>query len=72
MFVEYLKREIEEPIAVVFPDTGRVKLASKYARHLDATPAFVHKRRAEDKRNSVSALEIVGEVPAGTASWSTT
>ncbi|MET0831685.1 MAG: ribose-phosphate diphosphokinase [Acidimicrobiia bacterium] len=62
VFVEYLKREIEEPIAVVSPDTGRVKLASKYARHLDATPAFVHKRRAEDKRNSVSALEIVGEV----------
>lgn len=63
VFVEYLKNVCEGPMTVVSPDTGRVKLASKYARHLgDATPAFVHKRRAVDERNQVSALEIVGDV----------
>lgn len=62
VFVEYLQKSVEAPITVVSPDTGRVKLASKYARHLDATPAFVHKRRQTDERNKVAALEIVGEV----------
>jgi ribose-phosphate pyrophosphokinase len=53
----------EPPLTVVSPDTGRVKLAAKYARHFtDASPAFVHKRRNADTRNQVSALEIVGEV----------
>ena len=62
VFVDYLKQSVEAPVTVVSPDTGRVKLASKYARHLDATPAFVHKRRQTDERNKVAALEIVGEV----------
>ncbi len=63
VFVEHLTRESDEPLTVVSPDTGRVKLAARYARHLgDASPAFVHKKRATDARNRVSALEIVGEV----------
>ena len=44
------------------PDSGRVKVASKYARHLDAEVAFVHKRRRVDVANSVSALQVVGDV----------
>ncbi len=63
VFVEHLTRESNEPLTVVSPDTGRVKLAARYARHLgDASPAFVHKKRATDARNRVSALEIVGDV----------
>jgi ribose-phosphate pyrophosphokinase len=63
VFVEYLQMACEPPLTVVSPDTGRVKLAAKYARHFtDASPAFVHKRRNADARNQVSALEIVGEV----------
>jgi len=62
VFVEYLERSLDGPTTVVSPDTGRVKLASKYARHLDASVAFVHKRRRTDVRNEVSALEIVGDV----------
>ncbi len=62
VFVDYLKKHCESPLTVVSPDTGRVKVASKYARHLDTTPAFVHKRRPTDLRDTVSALEIVGEV----------
>jgi ribose-phosphate pyrophosphokinase len=62
VFVDYLQRSLDGPTTVVSPDTGRVKLASKYARHLDASVAFVHKRRRTDVRNEVSALEIVGDV----------
>ncbi len=63
VFVDYLKMACEPPLTIVSPDTGRVKLAAKFARHFDqASPAFVHKRRASDARNQVSASEIVGEV----------
>jgi len=62
VFVDYLIRSLDGPTTIVSPDTGRVKLASKYARHLDASVAFVHKRRRSEVRNEVSALEIVGDV----------
>ena len=44
------------------PDSGRVKLASRYAAHLGARVAFVHKRRAADIRNESSTLWVVGDV----------
>ena len=50
------------PLTVVSPDSGRVKLAARYARHLDADVAFVHKRRRVDEANKVAALEVVGDV----------
>jgi ribose-phosphate pyrophosphokinase len=62
VFVDYLFKTVDGPTTVVSPDAGRVKLASKYARHLDGLVAFVHKRRRTDVRNRSSALEIVGEV----------
>jgi ribose-phosphate pyrophosphokinase len=62
VFVDYLKRRGNGPTTIVSPDSGRVKLATKYARHLDAAVAFVHKRRSTDARNQVSALEVVGDV----------
>lgn len=62
IFRDYLRRSLEGPVTVVSPDSGRVKLASKYARHLDATVAFVHKRRAPGGPNQAAALEIVGDV----------
>ncbi len=62
VFVEYLKSVMEGPTTIVSPDTGRVKVAAKFARHLDSSVAFVHKRRRTDIRNEVSAMEIVGEV----------
>jgi len=62
VFVDYLRARSEGPTTVVSPDSGRVKLASRYARHLDATVAFVHKRRRTDTRNEVAALEVVGDV----------
>jgi len=62
IFVDYLRRGLEGPTTMVSPDSGRVKMASRYARHLDSQVAFVHKRRRADERNVAAALEIVGEV----------
>jgi ribose-phosphate pyrophosphokinase len=62
LFIEHLTGTIEGPVTVVSPDSGRVKVASKYARHLDAEVAFVHKRRRVDVANVVAALQIVGDV----------
>ena len=62
VFVEHLKRSEDGPTTIVSPDTGRVKVAAKYARHLDASVAFVHKRRKAEVRNEVAALELIGDV----------
>jgi len=62
LFVEYLASTLTGATTIVSPDSGRVKLASRYARHLDALVAFVHKQRSADHRNVAAALEIVGEV----------
>ena len=62
IFREYLTNVVEGPITVVSPDSGRVKQASKYARHLDAEVAFVHKRRRMDVASDVAALQVVGDV----------
>ncbi len=62
VFVDYLKKSFEGPLTVVSPDTGGVKRASRYANHLSADVAFIHKRRRDDVRNEVEALEVVGSV----------
>ncbi len=63
VFVEYLASIVTGKITVVSPDSGRVKLAEKYARHLDNSQvAFVHKRRSPDEHNVAAALEIIGDV----------
>lgn len=62
IFVEYLQDVIEGPTTVVSPDAGGVKRAEKYARHLDAYVAFVHKRREADKHNVSAALTVIGKV----------
>ncbi|MFQ5555107.1 MAG: ribose-phosphate diphosphokinase [Acidimicrobiia bacterium] len=62
VFVDYLKSTLDGPTTIVSPDTGRVKLAARYANHLSADVAFVHKRRSADVRNEVAALEVVGDI----------
>ena len=62
LFIDYLTERLDGPVTVVSPDSGRVKLASKYARHLDAQVAFVNKRRRPHAHNEAEALEIVGDV----------
>ena len=62
LFADYVEDTLEGPTTIVSPDAGRVKLASRFAAHLDARVAFVHKRRAEDVRNDSSPLWVVGDV----------
>ena len=62
IFTDYLVGRIDGPAAVVSPDSGGVKRAERYARHLEAYVAFIHKRRATDLHNVSEALAVVGEV----------
>jgi ribose-phosphate pyrophosphokinase len=62
LFADYIENTIEGETTIVSPDAGRVKLASRFAAHLDAHVAFVHKRRVEDVRNESETLWVVGEV----------
>ena len=62
IFREYIRSTVDGELTIVSPDSGRVKVASKYARHLDAEVAFVHKRRRAEVHNEVAALQVVGDV----------
>ncbi len=62
LVADYLRGVIDGSIVVVSPDAGGVKRAEKLARRLDASVAFVYKRRDPDKHNESAALEVSGEV----------
>ena len=62
LFEDYLAKRLDGPITMVSPDSGGVKRATKFARHLDAEVAFVYKRRRSDLRNQVEAQWVVGDV----------
>ncbi|WP_026453873.1 ribose-phosphate diphosphokinase [Saccharomonospora iraqiensis] len=50
-------------ITVVSPDSGRVRLAEKWAQQLGDRPiAFIHKTRDPDKPNQAVANRVVGNV----------
>jgi ribose-phosphate pyrophosphokinase len=53
----------DQPLAVVSPDSGRVRLAERWADTLGGTSlAFVHKTRDPRKPNEAIANRVVGEV----------
>ena len=67
LIVDYLKdRLVGEPITMVSPDAGRVKMLERYGRHMDAPIAIVHKRRSATEHNTAHALDVVGEVEGRT------
>lgn len=51
-----------EPLTVVSPDSGRVRVADIWAERLDAPLAIIHKRRDPNVPNQVSVHELVGDV----------
>jgi ribose-phosphate pyrophosphokinase len=61
---EHIKRTYaDEQITVVSPDSGRVRLAERWADTLGGTPlAFIHKTRDPHKPNEAVANRVVGEV----------
>jgi ribose-phosphate pyrophosphokinase len=54
-------------MAVVSPDSGRVRLAERWAETLGGTPlAFIHKTRDPRKPNEAVANRVVGEIEGRT------
>jgi ribose-phosphate pyrophosphokinase len=64
VLAEHIQRTYAgEQIAVVSPDSGRVRLAERWADTLGGTPlAFIHKTRDPRKPNEAIANRVVGEV----------
>lgn len=59
---KYLREQLSSDIVVVAPDAGRVKVAERYAQHLGADLALVHKTRPRGTANTVEARHVVGDV----------
>jgi ribose-phosphate pyrophosphokinase len=64
VLAEHIKRTYaDREIAVVSPDSGRVRLAERWADTLGGTPlAFIHKTRDPRLPNEAVANRVVGEV----------
>src|SRR5688572_27828085 len=59
---DHVRNNIEGDVVVVAADPGRIKVAERYARDLDADLATIYKRRTKGKVNAVEALGVMGEV----------
>jgi ribose-phosphate pyrophosphokinase len=66
VLIDYIKSHLPEDLVVVSPDAGRVKVAERYTNVLHADLAIVHKRRVKGVKNTVEAVEIVGDVEGRT------
>ena len=62
LLADYLGDKFGDDLVIVSPDSGRVRVAEKFASRLHAAVAFLHKRRRPDQRNVSETLEVVGEV----------
>jgi ribose-phosphate pyrophosphokinase len=64
ILAEYIEdRYAGRPMAVVAPDSGRVRVAERWTDRLGGCPlAFIHKSRDPLKPNQVVANRVVGEV----------
>ncbi len=62
VFTEYVLAHIGHDVVVVSPDAGRVRVAERFAQHLHADLAIIHKRRPAGTANQVVALDVVGDV----------
>jgi len=64
VLAEHVKRTYADyPLAVVSPDSGRVRLAERWAETLGGTPlAFIHKTRNPRMPNTAVANRVVGDI----------
>jgi ribose-phosphate pyrophosphokinase len=64
LLADYIKSKYGgQPLAVVSPDAGRIKVAERWSARLDGAPlAFIHKTRRTDVANEVVANRVVGDV----------
>jgi ribose-phosphate pyrophosphokinase len=52
-----------QPLAIVSPDAGRIKVAERWSARLGGAPlAFIHKTRRTDRPNETVANRVVGDV----------
>ncbi|MFC5993005.1 ribose-phosphate diphosphokinase [Pseudonocardia hispaniensis] len=68
VLADYIKKTYSDrELAVVSPDSGRVRLAERWAETLGGTPlAFIHKTRDPRKPNEATANRVVGEIEGRT------
>ena len=62
IITDYLVGKLNGKTTVLSPDSGGVKRAEKYARHLGASVAFIYKRRDPTEHNESEALSMAGKV----------
>jgi ribose-phosphate pyrophosphokinase len=62
VLLDYCRRECPDDPVVVAPDAGRVRVAERFAQHLNADLAFVHKRHIKGVADAVEARAVIGEV----------
>jgi ribose-phosphate pyrophosphokinase len=63
ILAQHVKSRLEgQPITVVSPDAGRVRVAERWTDVLGAPLAIIHKRRDPDVPNQVKVFEVVGDV----------
>jgi ribose-phosphate pyrophosphokinase len=62
IITDYLAEHLNGDTVVLSPDAGGVKRAERYARRLDASVAFIYKRRDPLSHNESSALSMSGDV----------
>jgi ribose-phosphate pyrophosphokinase len=64
ILTDYIKEKYgDQPLAVVSPDAGRIKVAERWSERLGGVPlAFIHKTRNIDRPNETVANRVVGDV----------
>ncbi|WP_370894327.1 ribose-phosphate diphosphokinase [Janibacter sp. GXQ6167] len=64
ILTDYVRQKYgHQPLAVVSPDAGRIKVAEQWSRQLGGAPlAFIHKTRDIDRPNESVANRVVGDV----------
>lgn len=68
LLVEWIRENTTDgDRVIVSPDAGRVRLTEKFAGHLGAPIAILHKRRDPDVHNVSVTLDVIGDVEGRTA-----
>lgn len=68
LLADYIREEVAgEEVTVVSPDTGRVRVAERWADRLGGVPlAFVHKTRDLTQPNKAESKQVVGDIEGRT------
>ncbi len=63
VLADHVKSKVgDQPVTVVSPDAGRVRVAERWTDELAAPLAIIHTRRDPDVPNQVKVFEVVGDV----------